>query len=215
MQGSVDTILTALPVDTVPITRLSVLDHSTDDQILLEWLRLDSMEAFDIIYNRYWKALYNLTFNLFRERAICEDIVQDVFFQLWAKREKLQIELLQAYLFTSARHAVYKAVKSKKAVVDIDAVKEFLAAQGNTDHAILEQDVAQRAAAAISELPQKCREIFLLSREHALPVREIARQLELSPKTVENQITIALKRLRTSFSDYFILLIISTFSHIC
>ncbi|REA63648.1 hypothetical protein DSL64_04200 [Dyadobacter luteus] len=184
MQSSSDT--TTLSASSIHPDHAIVLNDSVPDDILVQWMQAGSKPAFDLIYRRYWKALYHLAFNLFRDRIVCEDIVQDVFFQLWDKGGSLQIQTLRSYLFAATRH-------------------------GESDSDVLEKDLAHQASMAISMLPEKCREIFVLSRKHAMPVAQIAQHLELSPKTVENQITIALKKLRSSLSDYFVVMIITSF----
>jgi RNA polymerase sigma-70 factor (family 1) len=209
MQSSSDT--TTLSASSIHPDHAIVLNDSVPDDILVQWMQAGSKPAFDLIYRRYWKALYHLAFNLFRDRIVCEDIVQDVFFQLWDKGGSLQIQTLRSYLFAATRHGALKVIKSKKAFIDIDSVQDFLTAYGESDSDVLEKDLAHQASMAISMLPEKCREIFVLSRKHAMPVAQIAQHLELSPKTVENQITIALKKLRSSLSDYFVVMIITSF----
>lgn len=207
MQGRAETILSSLTSDA---DLADINDDTAPDYELLLRIKAGNRPAFDIIYKRYWKSLYNLAFNLFRERLVCEDIVQDVFFQLWIKRETLQIHTLQLYLFSSVRHGALRAIKEKRAVVDVTSVQELLSSQRQSDFELRERDLTEQVSSALSELPDKCREIFLMSRHHALPVAQIARQLEISPKTVENQITIALKRLRNSLSDYFVIMLLAS-----
>ena len=209
MQSNAYTATLSIPV-LPPETSIGI-DDSVSDDVLLQWLHDDNRQAFDIIYRRYWKPLYSMAFNLFRDRLVCEDVVQDVFFQLWDKRSTHQIQTLRSYLFASTRHGVLKTIKNGRAFIDVEAVQDFLISQGQSDFDLLEMDLAHHASLAINDLPEKCRQIFLLSRSHAMPVAQIAQQLELSPKTVENQITIALKRLRSSLSDYFVIMLITAF----
>ncbi len=178
------------------------------DQELVQLLKNDDEKAFELIYERYWKKLYTLAFNLLRDPAVCQDLIQDVFYQLWVKRRVHSIASLPPYLFTSVRHAVYKAVKMRKAVIDAASLAESLSTESPALNSLHEKDILGILSETVAALPKKCRQIFLLSREQYLSNHEIAEQLNISPKTVENQLTIALRRLRTSLEVFFSMLIL-------
>lgn len=178
------------------------------DTSLLLLIADDDTRAFDIIYQRYWEKLYLSAYNLLRDREVCEDIVQEVLLQIWIRRGNQQIENLNSYLYTSTRYKVYKAIKENKTFQPILDEMEQICFE-DVEVKLHKKDIFELLEQRICLLPQKCREIFILSRKKDLSNKEIASLLGISIKTVENQLTIALRRIRPSFRK--ILLIISSF----
>lgn len=173
--------------------------NNLGDPQLLELLQAGDQSALSAIYDRYWSKLYLQAYNVVRDRCISEDIVQEIIVQLWTKREVHNIASLKAYLYCCVRYQVFKAVRSGKLNEALDA--EQGGTISDTDSLILEKDIARLLDAGVAELPTKCREIFTLSRKDHLSTKEIALRLGLSPKTVENQLTIALRRLRSAMQE--------------
>ncbi len=180
-----------------------------DDQQLLELLQAGDENVLTAIYDRYWSKLYLQAYNVMRDRDVSEDIVQDIIVQLWIKRETNNIGSLKAYLYSCVRYQVFKAVRSGKRLEPLDV--EQGEAISDADNVILEKDILRLLDEGIAELPAKCREIFTLSRKDHLTTKEIAFRLGLSPKTVENQLTIALRRLRSAMQEVLVLLVVLTF----
>jgi RNA polymerase sigma-70 factor (family 1) len=172
------------------------------DQELLGLLREDDKNAFDELYHQYSKRLYIQAFKMLNDEIQSKDVVQEVFLQLWNKRATQQIESLNAYLYAITRFQVFKALRSGKSHVDVFDVEQELPLCRNTEYAIAEREVSTAFFSGLSDLPQKCRTIFTLSRVECLSNREISLRLSISPKTVENQITIAIRKLRVGLSDF-------------
>lgn len=170
-----------------------------DDQ-LLDLLQKGELRAFEEIYDRYSTGLYFLAYNLFRNREVCEELVQDLFVHLWTKRSSLRIITLKPYLYRAIRNRALTAIRSGKAQPD-PLVLEALAQRYCPEAAVIEKDINRLLDESLEQLPEKCREIFRLSRKEQLSNKEIALRLNLSRKTVENQINIAIRRLRMSFRD--------------
>lgn len=172
------------------------------DSALVARLKTGDREAFELIYNRYWSKLYLSAFNLLRDGQACEDIVQDVLVQLWLRREAANVDNLGSYLYTAVRYQVFNLIRSGKAThFSLDHVDEPASTE-RIDDLLAEKDLKQLLNQRICNLPAKCREIFLLSRDNHLSNREIAAMLNIAPKTVENQLTIAIRRLRISMKDF-------------
>jgi RNA polymerase sigma-70 factor (ECF subfamily) len=171
------------------------------DARLLEHLRLDDRKAFDILYHKYSSKLFYAAYNLFRDKDVCEDLVQELFIDLWTKRNHLNITSLEGYLKVAIRHKVLYYIRSQKASVDISVI-ETLVEKYSADSKVFQNDIAHLLEDGVAQLPEKCREIFTLSRKEYLTNKEIASRLNISIKTVENQITIALRYLRTGLTDY-------------
>ncbi len=171
----------------------------SDEELALR-LQAGDKDAFDAIYQRYASALYHSAYHLLRDKTVCDDLLQDLFTHLWLKRQGLHISSLRAYLFRCMRNQVLMHVRSRKIHAHTEHPEMFqLAAE--TDHSLLEKEIEKKLDASMVQLPDKCREIFYLSRKAQLSNNEIANLLQISPKTVENQLTIALKRIRPQMGE--------------
>lgn len=166
------------------------------DEELFGLLQNDSQHAFKLIYQKYASALYAAAYNLFKDKPLCEDLVQELFADLWIKRKKLHIRSLKAYLFKSIRNNVLMIIRAGKVSCSEDVLENLISVY-NADRRLAEKELQNALDSGVNALPDKCREIFVLSRNEQLNNREIARQLNISVKTVENQMTIALRRLRS------------------
>jgi RNA polymerase sigma-70 factor (ECF subfamily) len=142
--------------------------------------------------------------------------VQDVFLTLWVKRDNLEtIVSLSAYLFTGAKYRMLNEIKAMG--VRKNFVSSFTAFQANKHSDITQETIAMGELesvleTAISQLPPKCRQIFQLSRHHHLSISDISNSLNISPKTVENQLSKALKYLRFGLKEFFLLWLVVLFS---
>ncbi|MEJ5960933.1 sigma-70 family RNA polymerase sigma factor [Pedobacter immunditicola] len=171
------------------------------DQDLLDAIKADDRSAFEIIYNKYWSRLYLSAYNILRDKQIAEDIIQDIFVQLWFKRSKSNIENLNSYLYTSVRFQVFKTIRDGKVKVNLMDHADQLIISEDIESAIHLKEVNRRLEESIELLPQKCKEIYILNRKQYLSAKDIALRLNLSPKTIENQLTIAFRRIRSSMAD--------------
>lgn len=172
------------------------------DSLLVSNMQSNDRAAFGKIYSRYWSKLYLSAYQILRNREAAEDIIQEIFVSLWLKREYTLVDNLNNYLFTAVRFQVFKAIRDGKMRADLLHDTDLLVSAHNAENAFAEKEITQRLDESIEQLPQKCKEIFILSRKEHLSVKEIAERLNISPKTVENQITIALRRLRTDMGEF-------------
>lgn len=168
--------------------------HTLDDKQLLDLLQDGDELALSAIYHRYWSKLYLQAYNIIRDRQIAEDIVQEVIVQLWIRRSVTEIASLKAYLYTCIKYQIFKALPMARAKTNV--LQEHLAFVEDTDSLLMAKDVQKQLDVAVSKLPTKCRDVFNLSRKDHLSTKEVAVRLGISPKTVENQLTIALRRIR-------------------
>lgn len=172
------------------------------EQAHIDGLKRSNPVVFKAVYDLYWTRLYVSAFNLLRDKEQAEDVVQEVFSYLWNNANTLEIKNLSAWLFTSVRYQVFNVIRSGKVrdrFENLHVIEEF---DSNIAEMKLDrEDIQRRLVAGLEELPPRCKEIFLLSRFEYLSYKEIAERLELSEKTIENQISIALKKLRISLSD--------------
>ncbi|OQP68276.1 RNA polymerase sigma-70 factor [Niastella populi] len=171
------------------------------DEVLTGLIRQGDAVAFEAVYNKYAAQLFHAAHAILKDRPTCEDIVQELFTNLWVKRKSLHIHHLRSYLFTATKNNVLMTIRSGKikvALCDLEALVAQHTASDNIDAKELQQCIDRNVA----QLPEKCRTIFMLSREEKRSHKEIASQLNISAKTVENQMTIAMKRLRSSLKDF-------------
>jgi len=159
---------------------------------------------FESLFLNYNRELLNLSFNIVRDRDAAKDIVQEVFEKLWNNRERLEIgPQIKHYLFKATAHTSLNHLRSKKKLYSLDNLEDLrglLASSG--PEAIGYQEFELKSRQAIDRLPPQCKTIFLLSRHEGLKYQEIADTLGISVKAVENQMGIALKKLRNDLKPY-------------
>ncbi|MRG48037.1 RNA polymerase sigma-70 factor [Chitinophaga sp. SYP-B3965] len=177
------------------------------DKELAALLKQGSEPAFNAIYKRYSAKLYHAAYNLLRNKEVCEDLVQELFVDLWSKRNTLEIQEVRPYLYRSAVNRALMVLRAGKITLDLEAV-EMLISEHATDDLVIDKDMRKSIELEIAALPEKCREVFILSRKEQLSHKEIASQLNISVKTVENHLTRALKSLRASLGDFLFLALI-------
>ena len=170
-----------------------------EDIDLVEMVRMDDDQmAFKEIYMRYADPLLNLAFRKTQSKETAEDIVQITFIKLWARRDKLEIKhSLKAYLYTSTKNNVisYHLRQLSKKTITLESVREELPPQFNTQQDIDYSNTLELYNESLQQLPDKCREVFVLSRK-GYSLREIAEIKNISPKTAEVHIGKALLHLR-------------------
>ena len=166
----------------------------TNDISLLRQIREGNEDAFKSLFETYFTPLCRFIYLHLDDKNVAEELAMDIFIYLWENRETFQIQLsLKAYLF--------QAAKNKKETVGLDGVEVSTI---NTSVSALETEELYRLIQeAVFSLPDKCRNIFLLSRRENLTNQEIARKLNISVKTVEGQITKALKKIKKFLGDQY------------
>jgi len=172
---------------------------SYSDQELAALLKAGDAYAYTEIYDRYKALLYRHAYKKLGDAAEAGDVMQDIFLMLWNKREYLREgENLSGYLYTAVRNKILNIFAQKKVRSHYeDSVLQYsLHHEAVTDHLVREHELAERIAKEIDELPEKMREIFVLSRHQYLKNKEIAELLGLSEHTVATQLKRALKQLR-------------------
>ena len=166
--------------------------------------------AFEELFRSYFMPLCSFAQKFVRDVDEAKDIVHNVFINLWNKREKVDLETsLKSYLFQGVHNRCLNYIRDNKKLVQFDAPQneaELGKYLESRDH--LESSEAEmRINKALDELPEKCKEIFLMNRFDGLKYREIAEKLDISIKTVETQMSRALKTLREKLSDMIMILI--------
>ncbi len=186
------------------------------EKILLNQLKLSDDKAFTTLYNKYWFTLYNQARRKLKSNEVAEEIVHDIFLDFWARRKSIEINTsLEAYLYQSVRYSIYKYIKSLKSrdAFIAEMVEEITKNELNFSSYQSEYgELNESLRLSIKNLPARCRQVFELSRLDQLSHKEIAQKLLIDVKTVENQITKAIKVLKISLRDYTLLLAVMFFS---
>jgi RNA polymerase sigma-70 factor (ECF subfamily) len=159
-----------------------------------------TITAFEVLYKEHYEKLRNLADNIIG-RDQSHDVVQDVFLKLWNKRDSLEkVENQKAYMFKAVINASLTQLEKNKRFPGLNVLRSEPAALSSTE---LEQKELEKVIAlALDDLPPKCKAIFVLSRFEEMKYSEIAQHLDISINTVENQMAIALKKLRKELGPY-------------
>ncbi|MCX6214152.1 RNA polymerase sigma-70 factor [Spirosoma sp.] len=177
---------------------------SLPDELLLLYLRTGDENAFREIYLRYWKKLFSIARHKIQALDAVEELVQDIFLRLWERRESLQIDQLDAYLFTAVRYACINHIKStlvKEKHADY-AYVHYNDASYATDEQLDLDELMDAVEQQLNDLPEKTRQIFRLNRLEYQSVKEISTSLKVPERTVEYHISQAIKSLRVYLRDY-------------
>ena len=175
----------------------------TDDQ-LLTLLAHDDRVAFDAIYDRYWRIMYDHAYKRLRNKQECCDIIQDVFIDLWLRRGQVDINDIKPYLLTAVRFQVYKLVTKEKAISPFSEPYEAMAVSfSGAETNMIEKELMRIVKAWIDLLPEKRRRVLLMHVEYNLSTKEIASRLSVSQKTVQNQLGTAIHSLRLHVAKFF------------
>lgn len=165
----------------------------------------DQYRQFQVVFRTYYNPLCNYAFTFTRNADASEDLVQELFIKIWEQRRELLREVsIRYYLFTAVRNNCITWLRREKqlAIVQFTGYETMTDIPDYPDEAAGEErDEKLLLQQAIASLPPKCKEIFLLSRFGKLSYKQIATNLDISPKTVENQLGKALKMLRAFLKE--------------
>ncbi|SKC76720.1 RNA polymerase sigma-70 factor [Ohtaekwangia koreensis] len=181
------------------------------EQLTLTSLRTGDITAFEMLFRTHYQPLCNYAYTFVQDRDEAEEIVQSTFLSVWEKRENLEIRTaVKPYLYAMVRNACLNVLKHEKVKQQHAAVEMAVAEKSveSVTRTVIASELETRIYDAMEKLPQQCRLIFKLSRFEELKYSEIADQLDLSIKTVENQMGKALKIMREQLKDYLPLLIV-------
>ena len=160
---------------------------------------------FEKLFKTHYAPLYKYCCQLVHETIQAEDIVQELFIYFWHNRNEIKIQKsIEAYLYAAARNRCITYLKSKYARIHQNTEEPILnySSGDNTDSELESRELNKLLHSAINNLPEKCRIIFSLSRFGDLSYKEIAKKLEISERTVESQIHIAIKKIKEYLTKY-------------
>ena len=176
------------------------------DDKLLTLIKKAEQAAFLEIYQRYWSSLYRYAYNVINNHQVCEDIIQEIFLDLWSRKNEVLIANLKAYLYKSVKFQIFKYLRHNEVEKKHLSLLNKVQFVNQTEDYINLEDLEKMLDKSISKLPAKCREIFYLSRFEQKSYQEIADKLNISTQTVKNQVSKALKFIRGSINSLTVLL---------
>jgi len=171
----------------------------TNDKKLLNAIQLGDIHAFRTIFDRYWKPLYSIVLAITRDDEVTKDILQNTFSSFWERRKTFIIEdSLLPLLNRMARNDIINQVRRNKVRLAweeelVDELRFSMAADAN----LIARELSEEIDSAIVRMPVNMKHCFQMSRQEEKTIKEIAIELRLSEQTVKNNISEALRRLRT------------------
>lgn len=176
-----------------------------NDLFLIGELKRGNKVVFDYIFNYYYSSLCAFSMQYVNDYDMVEDLVQDLFVNLWSEAPNLNVKSsLKSYLFTSVRNRCLDFLKHRK-VSEKHRTYILYSADiyvNSIDHYFSESELRQTVHKSLEKLSPRCREIFELSRMHGLSNKDISEKLEITKRTVELQISNALRILRKELVEF-------------
>lgn len=186
------------------------MEEQISNRDLLERIKQNEEAAFEKLFRTYFNRLFGFAKKILQDEGLAQDIVQEVYIKFWEKRHEIRPINLEAYLFRLVRNQCISHIRHLKV---IDNTKRDFSAIKNSEelyridfvrdepYVIIEKELEQEIEKVINTLPDRCREVFTLSRVKGLKNREIAEELGMNVKNVEKHITKALTVFRDRFDD--------------
>ena len=181
---------------------MNINPQRINDQVLLKQLQEGNSIAFEFLFDKYWEFAFLNAYKRLKSSEDAKDIVQEIFTHIWQNRHSLLIKNIPAYLHVAVRNRVFKQVALQKKTHPFFHILENQVLESNTaDSEILWEEFKNSYEALIQTLPPKRQEIFRLRFHEDFTTQEIAKNLCITRKTVQNQIGKALETLKVSLAQ--------------
>lgn len=188
---------------------ISLDSERTKDALLLLQLEQGSKQAFSALYEKYWEKSFSSAYKRLKDKDQAKDIVQDIFENIWLRRNEIHIDNFPAYLNIAVRNRVLKLVEKQKILCPFfDLLEDLPTRYQRADNDIVWQELYAAYENLLNNLPPKRQIIFRLRFQNDLSPNAIANKLEISRKTVHNQLGKAIEQVRIALLHLFVLLIL-------
>lgn len=178
--------------------------------VLFDQIKTGDQKALELLFSIYFPRLNDFARNVVNDDGISQDIVQEVFVKVWEKKAEIESLNIEAFLFRLVRNRCIDYIKHLK-VVNNRLQKIHIASKyeelyridfvGNEPYVLIEAELKMKIEKIIQDLPDRCREVFMLSRMNGLKNKEIAERLGINIKNVERHLNRALQSFRVNFSE--------------
>jgi RNA polymerase sigma-70 factor (ECF subfamily) len=177
---------------------------------LFDQVKTGDQKAFELLFSIFFARLNDFARHVVKDDTISQDIVQDVFVKVWERNSQIESLNIEAYLFRLVRNRCIDYIKHLKVVnnqilqIQISSKYEELYRIdfiGNEPYILIEQELKSKIEKTIQGLPDRCREVFMLSRMDGLKNKEIAEKLDINIKNVERHLNRALQSFRNNFAE--------------
>jgi RNA polymerase sigma-70 factor (family 1) len=159
----------------------------------------EDVTAYKKLFFHFFLPLKSFSFSILKSKEIAEEVVSDLFVDIWAKRKQLPaIDDLKLYLYVSVRNMSLRRLQQtqKTSVLSLDELEiEFASPDPDAESSLITSELAQKIQLAVESLPPQCKIIFKMARQDNLKYKEIAQILNISVKTIDNQLSAALKKI--------------------
>lgn len=169
------------------------MDRETE---LARLIKGSDRKAFNSLFDLCWEPMYTYAASLLQDDTVAEDLLQEVWLDYWKRREDIQTDNVKGYLYKAVRYKCYNYLRNNKIPTTLLETASSIAIEPTVTSYENLQDLSLQVETILAKLPPRCQEIFTLSRINQLDNREIAAQLNISSRTVENQLSVALRKLR-------------------
>lgn len=180
------------------------LENEHSDEYILSLLPSNDSLAMELMFRKYFTYLCQAVMRVLNDGQIAEDLAQEVLFEVWRKRTGISVTTsLRAYLRRAAVNKTLNYIRDRK--IKWDDEEKLASTASNATSVVLDlegADLEHKIHAAIDQLPERCRLVFTLSRFEEMTQQQIATELGISIKTVENQMTKALKMLKAAIAPF-------------
>lgn len=158
------------------------------------------------LFNLFSDGLYRFSFSILKNKELAEEVVSDVFFNIWVHREVIsKVESFKPYLYTSARNTSLNYLQKEKRMKTVwmeDVSVSLFIDEICPESELIAEELKMAICQAINNLPEKCKLIYSLAKIEQLKYKEIAKILDISVKTIDNQLTIAFKKIGAEIQLY-------------
>lgn len=161
-----------------------------------QWVRIGDKRSFDAIFALYWERMYDFSYRILRDEEAAKDTVQELFIDIWERRESLEVTNMGAYLRQAVRYRAASYFRKHGIPREHSYRLEALESPSSADGDLESLELGNELEKAIQKIPSRCRKVFLMSRRDRLSNNEIAQTLDISQRTVETHNSNALRLLR-------------------
>jgi len=181
-------------------------NDSTIRELQYQISMYEDQSAYKSLFFILFPSLQNFAYSIVKSRGLAEEIASDMLLEVWVRRQKLmEIDNLKVYLFVSVKNTAIARLRqeNRQSRFSLENLEvEFVSEYGNPGQATELHQLENAIAQAVKSLPPSCQLIYKLAKEDRLKYKEIAQILDLSVKTIDNQLAIALKRIAQAISAH-------------